>query len=87
MLAEKWNGVQLMFGTSLLASLLGQRINYRLRDIVIRMERDRFVADIFDGSGLVYTTHGYTEADALARATAWIDEQHEALAQHDLHTG
>lgn len=87
MLADSWNVIESSLGASLVANVLSQRVTYRLHDITVQMVRQGAVAEVFDGSGLVYRTHGSTETDALARATAWVDEQDESLPEYDLHTG
>lgn len=87
MMADSWNVVETSLGATLAANILSQRVTYRLHEIVVRLERQGAVAEVYDGSGLVHTTHGATETDALARATAWVDEQDESLPEYDLHTG
>lgn len=87
MLADSWLTAEHSWGASLLALALSRRIGYRLHDIVVGLEGEGAVAKVYDGTGVVYEAHGFTEADALERAHQWVDEQANSLPAFDLHVG
>jgi hypothetical protein len=72
---------------ALVSTIIGERIEYRAHDIALHLHQMGAMATVFDGKQVVYKAYGSTEVDALERARAWIDEQDEPLAEHDLHTG
>jgi len=87
MLADNWFTVESSLGVSLFTQALAHRVAYRLHEIVVGLEGDGAAAKVYDGTGLVYQAHGFTEAEALERAHAWIDEQATLLPAFDLHDG
>ena len=87
MLADGWFTTKNSWGAFLFAQALSRRIGYRLHDIVLALEDEGAVAKVFDGTGLVYQAHGFTEAEALERAHQWVDEQANSLPAFDLHVG
>ena len=64
-----------------------QQIEYRNHEISLHLTRAGAKAEVRDGSGVVFTTHGFNERDALDRAKAWVDANAESLPAYDLHAG
>lgn len=87
MLTDNWFTTESSFGVTLFAQALAHRVAYRLHEIVIGLEGDGASAKVYDGTGLVYQARGFSEAEALERAYAWIDEQATSLPAFDLHDG
>lgn len=67
--------------------VLMRRMSYRNYEICVRLTREGATAEVRDGSGLVYTTHGFSEVEALDRAKTWVNELAESLPAYDLHVG
>jgi hypothetical protein len=87
MWTDNWLSTESSFGVALFAQAFSHRVAYRLHEIVIDLEGDGASAKVYDGAGLVYQAHGFTEAEALERAHTWIDEQALSLPAFDLHDG
>jgi hypothetical protein len=86
MWSDVWMALDNSLGVPMLARVMSERVTYRLHLVNINMAGNSFVAKVYAGSALVYTTQGYNEFEALERAKAWIDEQEEAAPAYDLHT-
>jgi hypothetical protein len=87
MMTKGWALMWPALGAATMALSLMQRMSYRGYEVCVRLTREGAVAEVRDGSGLVYTTHGYTEVEALDRAKTWVDELAESLPAYDLHAG
>lgn len=87
MMTKGWALMWPALGAATMALSLMQRLNYRGYEVCVRLTREGAIAEVRDGSGLVYTTHGYTEVEALDRAKTWVDELAESLPAYDLHAG
>ncbi len=87
MLTKGWAMMWPALGAATMALAFLYDTEYRNYHISVRLTRDGAMAEVRDGTGVVYTTYGYTEIEALERAKAWIDEIAESLPAYDLHAG
>lgn len=87
MITKGWAMMWPALGAATMALALLQHTTYRNYDITVRLTGEGAIAEVRDGEGLVFTTHGYTELEALNRAKAWVDELAESLPAYDLHAG